>query len=296
MKTVFLKLKEPVEAAKYKINDIICDVYDVIYCETPQKIITHNETTTIKIIEGDVYFSYTNDRNFNEDEQIKLDTKQVILNKYGFYNENQYLYIHGTGKIIINSGEKQLYQIGAYNSWGSGIMPISLKVSDMLAYHIDSISIFMLCLDRDLDSSFIFNAAFCTSYIDFMNKDYKIDCPTVYTTFKSTQFINKPNDDYVYIRIQPKQENNAEGFVNYEMNNMTRFRYTEGYINNNIQINIYSNLYFDTQKDVDNFITYNKNNIKPSKNITIYPKPSIDTTEFLSRNITNFSITFEDYN
>lgn len=58
MKTVYLKLKEPVEEAKYNINDIICTVHDYQYCGVYNKIATNGTTINIKKLDGDVIFAY----------------------------------------------------------------------------------------------------------------------------------------------------------------------------------------------------------------------------------------------
>lgn len=179
--------------------------------------------------------------------------------------------------------------MGAYDSWGAGLLPLKINASDVYYYNIDSISIHTLYLDRNLDGM-IFNSAFCVNTIDFMNND--LGNVIVYGPFRIANFINKKNDDFVYITIKPKQNNIS--YINYEMNNLTRFIVPDNF-SNNIEIRIYSPLYFASQEDVDRFILGHKGNIAPSNNFSIYPKPSVDTTAFLARNTTSYTIQFRDY-
>lgn len=297
MKTIQLKLKEPIEKATFGLTDLYLRIYNSSYCSTYNKFCGFN---TMYIERDDnirFALSSSNKSNFNDlsDYHI-IEDKRILISDDGrpidYYP--QYLYIITTegndiGYITIKDGINKLTQIGSMDSWGSGLISIDINSSDIVYSNINSLSVHQIIIDdKPLSGNFV---GLICNYFNANNKKEITNDITVQFSLYMPKVLNNSYNTLIPIYIAPLSHLT---FVNYQINHYIRLKTKEDYAFTN-RINIYgSELIFDTVDDVNRFVTGTTGSINLAKDINIYPKPTVDTTAFLSLNITEYTISFLD--
>ena len=295
MKTVIIKLQEPVVTATTPIGSITADIKNISNYNILSGLLRlskHPDTTEIYISNSiQLYKSSENKYGLNQviDSEI-VTTNNIEVNDYflllenGKQSDKPFLYIRfknseTSGSIIFNDFIKY-EQIGI--NWGNMLVPFSFYSSDIVfynAHNLKSICTWEIKADSNITGAY---NDFCVNALTNLN-DYNIDISIVkHCMIKNvspqkalvTFNYNSSYTDILLLQFDNNFETIPKLKVNYDKPNSMKYAlYSENYI-------------FDSVEDVNKFVTnckkFDNQNECCNHNIYIKPIPTVDTTDFIN--------------